>query len=232
MNARVKAKIAVDILMTLTLMILMGYIYTGDLAHEIFGTLMIILWIVHNILNRRWYPATLKGKYSVRRVFNTVINGLLLVSVAGLIVSSIMLSYYVFGFLGIQGGTGFARVLHMISSYWCFVLTSLHLGLHWSRIVKMMHKGKGFSVKVRLPGQIVSLVLSVYGLFAFFKHQLPTYMFGRTIFVFFDFEQSPISFFFEYLGMMVFFATLSYYLSFYLSNKKTRSQLCSIQEKN
>lgn len=231
MKKNVKIKIAVDIAMTLTLMILMGYIYTGDLAHEIFGTMMIVLWVVHSLLNRRWFPASVKGRYPAKRIFNTVINVLLILSVIGLIISSIMLSYYLFGFLGIEGGTGFARVLHMVSSYWCFVLSSLHLGLHWGRMMKMMGKRREFTRAARLTGLFVSALLSCYGLFAFISHQLPTYMFARTIFVFFDFEKSPVVFFFEYLCMMILFASLSYHLSALLTKKNNRSSVCTLQQK-
>ena len=222
MKAELKIKITVDIAMTIALILLMGYIITGDLAHEIIGTVMIILWIVHNILNRRWYSALMKGKYPLKRIINTVINLLLLLSVIGLIISSIILSTYVFSFLGIESGMGMARLLHMVSAYWCFVLSSLHLGLHWSRMINIMKSN--MNVK---PSKTRSVILhtvfisaSCFGAYAFIKQQILLYMFLRTIFVFFDFEQSLFSFFFEYICMMILFASAAYYSSF-LMNRKT-----------
>lgn len=53
--------------------------------------------------------------------------------------------------------------------------------------------------------------LCVYGVFAFVKHDIASYLFLRTHFVFFDMEQPLLSFFAEYLGMMGLWAVLSYY---------------------
>ena len=41
--------------MTMTLMASMGYFITGDMPHEIIGTATIGLWIIHNVMNRKWY---------------------------------------------------------------------------------------------------------------------------------------------------------------------------------
>ena len=52
MKTLAKVKIAVDVLMTLLLLFLMGYQFWGDTAHEWAGAIMFILFIVHHILNR------------------------------------------------------------------------------------------------------------------------------------------------------------------------------------
>ena len=215
-------RIVIDIFMTLFLLFLMGYMITGDLAHEIAGTATIALWIVHLILNRRWYGTLLKGRYSLKRAFHTAVNILLTFSMAGLIFSSIILSSYVFRFLGIERGMDLARQMHLICSYWCFVLTSLHLGLHWGRIIGMMRK-KGV-LKLRMAETLIIrfiiAVLSFIGIWAFIEQQLAAYMFRRSLFVFFDYEQSPLFFFLKYICMMVLFASLSYYSHVFLKLKK------------
>lgn len=61
-----------------------------------------------------------------------LLNVLLLAAMIGLMVSGVILSRVVFDFLPISGGTGFARTLHMLASYWGFIFMSLHLGLHWA----------------------------------------------------------------------------------------------------
>lgn len=52
-----KFKIAADILMTLTLLLLMAYQIVGQELHEWFGSGMLVLFIIHNILNIKWYGA-------------------------------------------------------------------------------------------------------------------------------------------------------------------------------
>ena len=95
------------------------------------GAAMFLLFILHHGLNWRWYPRLAKGRYTPLRVIQTIVNFLVLASMAGLMVSGIILSREVFAFLPISGGMGFARILHMLSAYWGFILMSTHLGLHW-----------------------------------------------------------------------------------------------------
>ena len=45
-------KLAVDVLMTLGLLFLMGYQFWGDFAHEWAGTGMFVLFLLHHVLNR------------------------------------------------------------------------------------------------------------------------------------------------------------------------------------
>ena len=72
-------RLSVDVLMTLILPLLMAYSLIGEAFHEIAGTAMMVLFIVHHILNRRWYGALFKGKYTAARVFRMVLDSLLLV---------------------------------------------------------------------------------------------------------------------------------------------------------
>ena len=44
------------------------------------------------------------------------------------------MSRVVFSFFSIEGGMGFARLLHMAAAYWGFFLMSAHLGLHWAMV--------------------------------------------------------------------------------------------------
>ena len=64
MKPKAAAKIAVDILMTLGLLFLMGYQFWGDVAHEWAGAGMFLLFVAHHILNGNWYKSLLHGKYS------------------------------------------------------------------------------------------------------------------------------------------------------------------------
>lgn len=69
----------IDILMSILFIILMGYHITGNKIHEILGVMAFTLFIIHNILNIRWYKAVFKGKYNFRRVLTLVINIALLI---------------------------------------------------------------------------------------------------------------------------------------------------------
>lgn len=70
---RIKKRI-VDAVMTILLLFLMAYQVTGEMAHEWIGMGMTVLVIIHQILNRKWYGALLKGKYNPYRTVSTILN--------------------------------------------------------------------------------------------------------------------------------------------------------------
>ena len=54
-------------------------------------------------------------------------------------------------------------------------------------------------------------LLAGFGAYAFFKHNIASYLLLRTHFVFFDVEQPLGLFFLEYLGMMALWAEIAYF---------------------
>lgn len=55
MKTKMKIKILIDFLMTISLLFLMAYQITGQNLHEWLGAGMLVLFIIHNILNLKWY---------------------------------------------------------------------------------------------------------------------------------------------------------------------------------
>lgn len=77
---KLKIKMEIDLLMTALLLCLMAYQVTGQKLHEWFGTGMLVLFLLHNILNIRWYGSLFKGKYTLLRTMQTLINISVLIS--------------------------------------------------------------------------------------------------------------------------------------------------------
>ena len=154
-------KMAIDILMTALFLILMGYHITGNHLHEWLGATLFVLFIVHHILNRKWYCTIGRGKYTVFRIFTLLINSLLFASMIGMMVSGMMLSREVFGFLNFRAGM-FGRRLHMISTSWGFCLMSVHIGIHWGMVVS---KVKKVSVKKKWMTTFIQGVICVINIY-------------------------------------------------------------------
>lgn len=217
-------KIIVDILMTILLLLLMGYHYFGDYLHEWFGAAMFLLFIIHHVLNIQWHKNLPKGKYTPERMFRLIINILLFAAMIGLMVSGILMSRHVFAFLGIEGSMSFARQLHMASNYWGFVIMSLHIGLHWRMIMNMFRKkGSKPSTGTTIVKYIIGAGIAIYGLYVFFQRRLLDYMLLRTMFVFLDFGESMVSFYIDYLAMMGCFIFISSQISLLLSKCRKKS---------
>lgn len=102
----------------------------------------------------------------------------------------------------------------MLASYWGFLLMSIHLGLHWSMILGMARKMRG-EKKTSRAGifllRLAAAAVSAYGIFAFVKHDLASYLFLKTEFVFFDMSRPLLLFLSEYAAMMGLFVCLAYY---------------------
>lgn len=212
--------------MTLGLLFQMGYHLWGDTAHEWAGAGLFLLFIVHHILNWRWWAGLFKGKYPAARVLQTAINLLTPAAMLGLIVSGVLLSSKVFAFLHIRGHMAFARRLHMAASYWGFLLMAAHLGLHWGRLLGMARK----TGKTKLSGRhsfplptLISALIAIYGVIAVVRRDLATYLFLRAEFVFLDFSESKIRFYLDYLAIMGTFIFLSYFGLKLLRKRKART---------
>ena len=237
--------------MTVLLLFLMARQITGDAAHEWLGAGMFVLWIVHHILNRKWYtrrasrmtyPAGGQLRYTQRaprmtrlaggqlwytpvRILQTVTNFVVLFSALGLMVSGIILSREVFAFLPISGGVAMARRLHILSAFWGFAGMAFHLGLHWNMVLGMARKAVGTetSKTLRMILRTAAVLAAGYGLYAFIKNQFLSYMFLVSSFVFFDFERPALLFFTEYIAIMGLMVFLAYYVSKGLQKLNGRS---------
>ena len=130
----------IDLLMTALLLCLMAYQVTGQKLHEWFGTGMLVLFLLHNILNVQWYGSLFKVKYTLLRTMQTLINISVLISMLCLGFSGVVLSRHVFAGLPIHGPMATARTMHLTASYWGFVMMSIHLGFHWSMVLGLFRR--------------------------------------------------------------------------------------------
>lgn len=207
MKPKMKLKMGTDLLMTALLLCLMAYQITGQMLHEWFGAGMLVLFIVHNFLNIRWYGNLFKGKYKLLRMIQTVVNFSVLISMLCLGYSGIIMSRHVFAALVVGGPMATARSMHMAAAYWGFVWMSFHLGMHWGVVTGMFRRllksreRSGMSVRILWAAAVL---IAGYGLVCFIRKDIVSYMFLKNEFVFFDFEQSILSVFLEYTAMMGF----------------------------
>ncbi|MBD5098784.1 MAG: DUF4405 domain-containing protein [Clostridiales bacterium] len=207
-----KLRLLLDLAMTALLLPLMAYSLVGETAHEWLGTAMAILFLGHHALNVRWYKRLTKGRWSLPRIAQTAVNFALLFMILGLVVSGIVLSRAVFSFLPISGGASFARIMHMVCSYWGFCLMSIHIGMHWGMVTnRFRRRTESNSRRRTILLRAAAVLIAGYGAYAFFRRAIGTYMTLRTAFVFFDFEEPLAVFFLDYLAVMGLFAAIGYY---------------------
>ena len=213
MKLGLKCRLLIDAAMTAALLLLMAYGLIGEAAHEWIGMGTLALFLAHHVLNRKWLQAVGRGRYTPMRTAQAVLVGAILLCMLGSMLSGIVISRYVFAFLPKHGGYAWAEPLHLLCAYWGFVLMSLHLGLHWSRMLAMARKHLTPS-KLRAWSLRVAVWLwALYGAAVFYRRSIGDYLLLKSHFVFYDFSEPTACFLFDYLAVMVMCILIGFYLS-------------------
>lgn len=207
----------VDLLMTAALLLLMSYSLIGEATHEWVGMGMFLLFVAHLVLNRKWISGLGKGRWSAYRGVQTLLVILCFLAMMGAMLSGIILSEYVFAGLRIRGWSALARQVHLLCSYWGFVFMSLHLGLHWSMVLTAVRRLSNARWLCWL-----GWLTAAYGVYALWKRELLDYLFLRTHFAFFDYEEPILFFFADYLAIMGLFVFCGYYANRLLKRRQKR----------
>lgn len=205
---------AIDIAMTVSMPVLMSYELAGAALHEYLGMAIFILFVIHHVLNFGWMKGITKGRYSIPRLLNLTVNLLLLVIMFLLPISGIMMSKHIFTFLDFNTGIATARIIHLLASYWGFLLMSLHIGFHWNamRGAMKIKSIKSTTIVQKILVYIVTAILSIYGIYAFAKRGIANYLFLKNQFVFFDFSEPLAFFLIDYVAIMIMVACAGYYV--------------------
>ncbi len=190
----------VDAAMTVLMLCLMAYQVTGEALHEWIGIGMTALVVFHQILNRKWYGALLKGKYNAYRVLTAAINILLLCAFVLTAFCGMSMSGHAVPFLYGMAPAFFARQTHLSLSHWAFVLMGLHLGLH----VPAMAAGLKRNDKARTALACVFICIGGVGLWLILRSGIPNYLFFRVPFAFLDYEKAGGLVFLENLLILSF----------------------------
>ena len=226
MSKKLICKIIVDILMLASMPVLMAYMLAGEVLHEWLGAGILVLFILHHALNFHWIKNLFRGKYTISRIVKTTVNVLILVMIIELAYSGIVLSRHVFANLDIHASRANARSIHMFCSYWGLLLMSLHFGFHWDMFLGIARKfTKKKSVFRTAILRVLAASIAGYGIYAFQKREIGSYLMMKIQFAFFDMEESLFSFITEYLAVMGMFTVVGYYVMFALKmiSKKRRS---------
>lgn len=209
-----KLKIIVDVLMTIIFIMLMCNQLTGVFAHEILGISVIVLFIIHQILNRNFYKSLFKGKYSKLRIAFLIIDILLLIMMIIMIFSSLMVSEHLFR--GLHFGSNYlGRVLHIISAYSIYMLIGLHLGLHYNTLIKLKKENK------IILNVFLILFALVFGINGFIKKEFIQKITLQSFFPLYS-EDNAIMIIIDYVGILIMFVVIGYGILNLLSLRKKK----------
>lgn len=205
----------VDGAMMLLLPAMLLIVLTGRDVHKALGMAMVICFIIHNGLNSTWTKNLLKGKYPPVRKLLTAVNVLLFLDILCLVVSGIVIGNRGIFRPLIPDYILFFRQLHPFAGWWGLVLMSLHLGLNWTTIWNGISKkwtnknttGRNYFFRS------VTILLSLWGIYAFFTWQIPSMLLMESHFTFYDQTKPGAELLLEVISMIVLFASIGFYSS-------------------
>lgn len=190
----------IDIIMYVIFLIMMGYHITGNNVHEVLGVIIFTLFIIHNILNYKWYKGVFKGKYNALKIINiALIIAFLITMVSGIMISKS--TFYNLHIIKFQN----ARFIHLVSTSWVYLLLSSHLGLH---LHKLMSK-----IDNKLS-TLLTIIIIIIGVYSFLDVAYYKELFLLSEYKNVNYSQSSIIYYLKYLFISITFA-LSTYLFYY-----------------
>ncbi|MGE1114974.1 DUF4405 domain-containing protein [Priestia megaterium] len=163
-----------------------------------------MLFIFHNILNRRWYKTIIRGKYNVRRILKIVVNLLFLVSMVVVVISSVPISRDVFPYFPINNDM-IVRQIHVLTAYWGFIFMAVHIGLCWGTIINAVRKMTGITGMSRMRTivlRVLAVLIVVYGVHTSFERDLGSKLIIYDPFGSYILDNSAMGFLIDYLSIM------------------------------
>lgn len=197
-----KVRKIVDVLMVICFVALMLNQITGVFVHEVIGIITFILFIIHHVINRNFYKNMFKGKFNKLRITFLIIDVLLFIMMILMMISSILISQHLFEFLNITNHT-LGRMLHIITAYMIYMLSALHLGLHFNQMIKLS-KDKKIIVNVFLV-----LFALVFGVNGFIKKEFIPKLTLQNLFPLYS-DDSFVIILIDYLGIFIMFMMIGY----------------------
>ena len=204
-----KVRRTIDILMVAVLLLLMAYSLIGEDVHEVLGIGMFTLFLMHQIIHRKWWMMLFHGKYNAVRILDTTVNLLLAAFMILQPISGVLMSKHVLTEVTIEGAAGTLRMIHMTIVYWGFLLMGFHLGLHVRPMVSGIKKHLSKSASVFVFALLI--LIAVYGVYAFIDRGVGDYMLMKVMFAYFDYNEPRILFLLDYATIVVLAALVGYW---------------------
>lgn len=185
-----------DMLMVILMILVMSYQAVGNLFHEAAGAVLLVLFIIHNIWNRKWYLNIARGKYSAFRRMMLVVDLFTLLCMLAAMGTGIYLSQSLFAPLFGMREAYLIRPYHVAAGAWGTVLVSIHGGMH-IRIPK----------ERKIPCLIGGILLAAAGIWSFLALDMPNRLLFRDMGA--NWKYPGILLFLANAAVMAFFAAAS-----------------------
>jgi hypothetical protein len=221
LNQNMLFRLVVDLSMTVLMLVAMAYHITGNTIHELVGVVLLVFFIIHNILNRRWYKIILNGKHNIRQILSILVNLLFLVSMAAVMISSVPISREIFP-SSITNNDMTLLQIHVMTSYWGFIFMAVHIGISWGTIINAVRRMTGISSTSRIRKivlRVIAVLIVIYGVQTSFERELLSKLTIYNPFGWYN-DESTMGFIIDYLSMMGIYISGTHYALTFVKNQE------------
>nr|WP_263326917.1 DUF4405 domain-containing protein [Neobacillus sp. Marseille-Q6967] len=225
MNGKLLFRLVNDLVMTFLMLIAMAYYITGNMIHEVIGVVVLLLFIIHNFLNRRWYKAILMGTHNIRRILQIGINLLFLVIMVLMMISAVLISNDLFPFIPINNDM-MLRQIHVQTAYWGFIIMAVHIGLSWGMIINSIRRMTGITATSPIRTialRILAVLIVAYGVHSSFEGEMGSKLFIYNPFGWFN-NDSTIKFLIDHLSIMGIYVCGTHYALKFIHKQEKRAE--------
>lgn len=219
------ARLVFDFIAAGLLLFGLSYWWLCNIAHELAGTAMFLLVIVHNVFNRRWYGTIPKARREARGWFNIAVTFLLLVAMLALLVTSVLISNALSGIMSAYGGFT-VRQIHTLAAYWVLVIVSVHLGLRWPMIMGVARKLTGISQTNAMRTlwlRVIAVPIAIHGVWSSFELAIGTKLSMQMTLDWWNFEESVAGFFIHCIALAGLYVCLTYFAMKWVQGRKRKN---------
>jgi hypothetical protein len=116
--------------------------------------------------------------------------------------------------------------IHVMTSYWGFILMAIHIGLSWGTIINAMRKMTGITDSNRFRTvslRALAVLIVVYGVQASFERNLGSKLFVYDPFGSWNFDESSMNFLIDYLSVMGIYISGTHYALKFVQKQRRKT---------
>ncbi len=209
-----RVRLILDFASLALVVLCLAYWWLDNLSHELFGTALFALVIVHNVFNRRWYSKVARNLGDGPKLLNGVTIACLATAITVMLVSSVLISRDLFPMLSLDGAFA-VREIHMFAAYWLLMILAFHLGTRWTLVMNVFRGAFGIERTNILRSAALRLLTFAAALWGI--HSTVDMGFGSKLMLTYtldmwDFNESSLGFFLNYGSIVCLYAAVTHYV--------------------
>ncbi|SOC91755.1 protein of unknown function [Rhizobium sp. AN5] len=208
-----RLRLLLDFLAVALVIACLAYWWLDNLSHELFGTALFVLVIVHNVFNRRWYGSVTKRKVDATRIVNLVTIFCLAIGMTVMLVTSLLVSRDLFPFTALSGAFA-VREIHMFAGYWVLLIIAIHLGTRWTVVMNTIQSTLRLASPSTLRTMVLramALAIAIWGVKSSFEMAFGTKLMLTYSLDMWDFSENTVGFFIGYASIVGLYVAITHY---------------------